>query len=239
MMRALALVLAAAGCASGSDGFRAELDRGCSGVAQCDALETAARDRLKRCRGNCDEETRDVLAAASMAQRERDRSHSERLEADRARFREADQKALAERREEQQARAERQEAERANLAARYQREDADRKRQAEEKRAERLRLYRVAGREERARHLIACYQEYAPAGCAEMALEMYEAVTESDRAQFLADNERILQAVLDHRPEPELAALQCCDGSRSGNCACGGKLSGCCDGHGGVCGCVK
>ncbi len=61
---------------------------------------------------------------------------------------------------------------------------------------------------------------------------------EHKRQQAAAERERKREEAEARRREREPTRLQCCDGSISPSCSCGGSRRGCCSHHGGVCGCI-
>jgi hypothetical protein len=65
-MRAAQLLCTFAFACAGNDGFRDRLAAGCSGVAECERLESDARQRLAQCRGNCRQHEQDVIGSLSL-----------------------------------------------------------------------------------------------------------------------------------------------------------------------------
>jgi hypothetical protein len=61
---------------------------------------------------------------------------------------------------------------------------------------------------------------------------------ERKRQEAAAQRQRKREEAEARRRERTPTRLQCCDGTVSPSCSCGGSHRGCCSHHGGVCGCI-
>ncbi|HEX4341316.1 MAG TPA: hypothetical protein VH062_35655 [Polyangiaceae bacterium] len=247
------------GCASvflQTDDFPDKLKQGCDSLDSCEHLETEAKARVERCQENtigyirCSDANADLTVASSYAEKWREKVQRDQQElAERERKKEqALQVAEQQRREHLR--------ESAELAAQEQRENERRSREAQvtaakqaerDKAAEYIRLLGPSGREQRIR---TCVKDYGPGNCAEMVMQISDAIgdeKESGKLAKLAEapppppasRARASASSDDAEDDNGDGSLRCCDGMLSPTCTCSGSHQGCCSHHGGVCGCAK
>lgn len=249
-----------------TDGFPKKLDAGCKTYEQCDALVLEAKNRHDGCQPNtvgklrCEDTRADLRRAEALLEpfkrqraEEEQARQAEQQRAESEQWRK-DQEDAREREHEQRLRREREREEQQQARA-----DAEEQRERELAEAEVARevayLQKLSAAQ-RLTRLRDCHRDgVGPDPCQTVSERLIAAAADEAESKALLDEHERLRHVA-HLPKPAPRArgsgssgasgssessgpkaLQCCDGTLSPSCVCGGSRRGCCSHHGGVCGC--
>lgn len=242
-MKALLALLPLAACSPAvfgqTDGFPAELSRGCSTTTECSALWYKAHQREADCLPNtigyirCDDAERDAMKAWHMLQDRKQADYSRKLaeQQDSYRRREDERRAREEATATEERAAAQAERERV-LAEKLAAEEAAAKAAAVQEDAD-LERYKAMDARGRAAELRRCHAELED--CERLMRLLRLCTDDREQAQLAQLHRTLTLGSSQQRPSAE-RWLVCRDGSSSG-CPCGGSHRGCCSHHGGVSGC--